>query len=938
MRQYNDQNEHHLSGSDRRGYMRHQVEETLAWKVAFSLGNTEFEGVIANISQEGMGVRLTTSISGASHFALAAEPTMISIHIASEIWNIKVRVIRTSFHPASEQQMLHCQLMDDETKARVWNLIYNLSAGGDRHAAQAIPSADLDRIPERGLYTEQARLSRLEFLQRKTGEEFLCIKNSNLIAHRLVGNIENHIGGVEVPLGLAGPLLFKGKNVQGTVYAPFATSEGALVASATRGSLLLSKAGGVTTRVISQRMMRSPKFVMDSLDSALFFSDWLKNHVPDLQKVVAQVSKHACLQSVDITLTGRVIHACFIYSTGDAAGQNMTTAATWHACQWAIAQSHHFKNVFIEGFTIESGASGDKKVNYKSFIEGRGTRVIAEAFIPAQILEKVMRVTVDQLIACHSAGLATMLQVGAIGCNVNVANTIAAIFTATGQDIACVHESSLAHFHLEKVECGVYATMQLPSLIVGTVGGGSALPGQAECLKMMDCYGSNKGGRLAEIIAGFCLALDLSTMSAIVNGSFVKAHERLGRNRPVTWFKKEDLTAQFFEKALQDQLDNRQLTVHEFERTNNFNAVDSIITELSARKQEKLLGLFPYRIEYQPQQDGERHSLEVIVKSKPLDSEVIMLANKMAGMCSSTLGELYDRFKAKNESAMCHVKELAIYGQKDSRFTAHAPKVYGIVRDDKREVFIVLIERLYDMALMGSVDKPWLWQPPHIRAALDGLAQLHSIWYERTHELKKMSWMGFVQDAGSMAEQKPLMKELIRHASLEFPELVGEEMLVNHYRLLDSIEKWWAEIDAMPKTLIHNDFNPRNIGLRANGGDPKLCVYDWELATIHLPQRDLAEFLAFIITSETTDEEIWGYVEQYRERLSLHAAAVIDEQQFRRGFELALYDFALTRTGLYLMAHTFKNYSFIGHLLGNLQRLMVMVQSRCEAREPLLGG
>ncbi len=114
-----------------------------------------------------------------------------------------------------------------------------------------------------------------------------------------------------------------------------------------------------------------------------------------------------------------------------------------------------------------------------------------------------------------------------VGYNINVANVIAAVFAASGQDIASVHESSVAQLHVQSVNDGLYASMLLPSLVVGTVGGGTALPRQQQLLELMDCAGPGKAGRLAEIIASYCLALDLSTMSAIVSGQFASAHERL---------------------------------------------------------------------------------------------------------------------------------------------------------------------------------------------------------------------------------------------------------------------------------------------------------------------------------------------------------------------------------------------------------------------------
>ena len=831
----------------------------------------------------------------------------------------------------TNEALVHSHVKDDESKAILWNIVHQIRFHGAPSTEAPIAPDTFNlapKIPERGLYTEQARQTRLHFIEEISGHTLETIRKSQLKANRLAGNIENHIGGVEIPLGLAGPLLFKGKNVSGPIYAPFATSEGALVASASRGSLLLSESGGVTTRIISQRMIRVPMFVMDSLDSALFFSDWLMNHVPELQEAVSKVSRHATLLSVDITLTGRVIHASFVYSTGDAAGQNMTTAATWHACQWALSQAKLFRGVFVENFLIDSGMSGDKKVNFKSFIEGRGTKVVAEAFIPEETLMRIMKVSSQDLVNYYNSGLAALIQAGIIGSNINVANTIAAIFTATGQDIACVHESSLANLFLEAVDGGVYATMKLPSLIVGTVGGGAGLPMQAECLKMIDCFGANKAPRLAEIIAGFCLALDLSTMSALVNGTFVKAHERLGRNRPVQWLAPKEIDANFLTSVLRSGLKNERLKVIGAAQTETLNTEDSIITELTARNQDKFLGLYPYTLTYEETAGGPPQEAHVILKSKPTDLEVIMLANKMAAMCSSALGDLYDRFKTRNEANSCHHRELQIYSMGHPLFAKNTPQYYGSYQDDRREAYLLIIGHIKNARLIGKPDQPHLWTKSDTQAAIRGMAELYSIWYKKDHELRQQPWIGVIPNAASKAEQKTMMREMIRHAALESPFLVTPEILTRNYELIDSIETWWTELEGMGQTLIHNDFNPRNIAIVGSAEAPQLCAFDWELATIQVPQHDLAEFLTFVTTDKTSAEEIDAYIELHRTTLTQLVDEEIDPRLWRRGYELSLYDLAVNRIAMYLMAHTFKHYNFMEHIVRNHNRLIDLEQER----------
>ncbi|MEN9834545.1 MAG: hypothetical protein RL011_738 [Pseudomonadota bacterium] len=909
-----------LPGQDRRSKTRIKARPDLGWKVALDLMGTRIELAILDLSELGLRLSAPECLDDiiTNKLKSVRQATLLKTQYAEH--RLAINVVECRDSADSIGTVVHCQCLDQSSRNILWQIMLENRYPELEAKEEDVPEAHTEeRIPERGVYSEAARLSRLSFIENKIGDSLPTIRKSQLDADQLSGNIENHIGSVEVPVGLVGPLLFNGQYAKGEIYAPFATSEGALVASASRGALLLSLSGGVKTRTINQRMTRVPMFVMDSLGSAVIFSDWLKDHVAEMQQVVKQVSSHAALTGIDITLSGRSIHASFVYATADAAGQNMTTAATWHACQWALTQASQLQGIMVEKFVIDSGLSGDKKVNFKSYLEGRGTRVIAEAFIPGEVLEKVMKVSPDTLAGYFNSGMVALAQAGAIGANINVSNAIAAIFVATGQDVACVHESSLANFYVERTADGIYTSMHLPSLIIGTVGGGSALPGQSECLRIMNCLGADRAARFAEIIAGYCLALDLSTSSALVGGTFVKAHERLGRNKPVKWMTEKDLDRDFFQQAIRHKC--QETTVLKVECGDKIDTGDSIISELAARNAKKLIGILPFRIELQTP-SGEKENLEVVVKSKGTDKEVILIASKMAGMCNATLGKIYDEFRYRSESHLCHLKELAIYGEADNRFKRNTPRVFGIHQDEKREGFILVMERLQNLHLMGSVSRPYAWRQEHIEAAITGLAELHSIWLGREAELKREPWIGHVTTASDMVERRSLFREMIQHGHVEFPQLVTRELLTRNLDLLNTADAWWPEIEAMPKTLIHNDFNPRNIGLRERDGQFRLCAFDWELATIHLPQRDLAEFLSFVTTEETTPQQVDAFIELHRLKLEEFSGVKLPRSEWRRGYELSLYDFAVNRLAYYVMAHTFRQYAFLEHLVTNNQRLI----------------
>jgi hydroxymethylglutaryl-CoA reductase (NADPH) len=792
---------------------------------------------------------------------------------------------------------------------------------GDARTRVEARTGSLPRIPKRGAYTEEARLQRLLFAREQAGASLSALQHTSLVPERLTGNVENFIGSVEVPVGLAGPLQFTGEAARGLIYAPLATTEGALVASATRGAIAISRAGGVSTRVIGQRMTRVPSFVFGDVHAAVRFARWVVDHTPQLREQAQRVSGHARLIAVEPMVMGRMVDTSFCYETADAAGQNMTTSCTWHACQWLIRQIDSLPDMPLQSFLIEGAMSGDKKVTFQAFISGRGTRVTAECFLDPSVLSHVLRVTPEQVLKAHERGLAGAMRTGMIGYNVNAANVVAGIFTATGQDIACVHESSLAQLHVERADGGLYASLLLPGLIVGTVGGGTHLPRQNDCLRLMDCAGPGRVARLAEIIAGYCLATDLSTMCAITGGQFVAAHERLGRNRAVRFFVREDLTPGFFEPGLRRVLEDDTATVRAAEPQEAAPG-SSIITELTSRRTRKLLGLLPYRLTYRSERAPGEQAVQVMVKVKPLDQEVMLAASSLAALSGARLRDAYDRHKDGLGFSGCHLREHHVYRQSDPRFVRNVPRVYQTFHDEGREAYVLVLERLTGATLMDSADDVAGWGPAEVTAALRGIAEVHAIWYRREEELKQLSWLATPPTAARMTSMSELWEELGRHAFEEFPEWVSAEDLRVQQDLVARIPDWWSEIESLPRTLVHNDFNPRNIALRGQNGASQLCAYDWELATVHLPQHDLAELLCFVLSAESGRDEVDHYVEVHRRALEEESGYAIDAKSWRSGFALCLADLAVNRIPLYLMAHTLHHYGFMERVLRTLRHLM----------------
>jgi len=368
---------------------------------------------------------------------------------------------------------------------------------------------------------------RQRFVEEFTGTKLNHVAQYSFDAARTRGNIENFTGVAQVPIGFAGPLLINGEHARGEFLIPLATTEGTLVASYNRGMKLLNLSGGVTATISDDKMQRAPVFVFEDARGARDFREWVDEHMVEIRREAEATSSVAKLLYIDIYLSNKFAYLRFNFSTGDAAGQNMVGRATFAACSWIL--DHHEP---IRRFFLESNLATDKKSSQVNLMRTRGKRVTAEAVIPRDLLQQVMRVEPESL---HYH--AQVANVGAFisGANNNGChspNGITAMFIATGQDVANVSEGSAGIIYSEITPAGdFYLSITIPSLIVATHGGGTGLATQRECLELLGCHGKGKVNKFAEIVASVVLAGEISLASAISSLEWVSSHEQYGRNR-----------------------------------------------------------------------------------------------------------------------------------------------------------------------------------------------------------------------------------------------------------------------------------------------------------------------------------------------------------------------------------------------------------------------
>ncbi|MCP3979435.1 MAG: hydroxymethylglutaryl-CoA reductase [bacterium] len=376
-------------------------------------------------------------------------------------------------------------------------------------------------------YSAHAIATRREFVEQYSGAELSHVSSYSFDAGVSRGNIENFTGVAQVPVGIAGPLKVNGEHAQGEFLVPLATTEGTLVASYNRGIKVLNLAGGVMCTVQDDCMQRAPVFVFDSAREARDFKHWIDANFDEIKQASETTSNVARLQYIDTYLSNKFAFLRFNFGTGDAAGQNMVGRATFAACSWILERE---KNV--RKFYLESNMATDKKASMVNVMRTRGKRVVAEATIARDILKKHMRAEPESLSYHANVGNIGAMISGANNNGCHSTNAITAMFIATGQDVANVSEASAGIMYTELTPEGdLYVSMTIPSLIVATFGGGTALPTQRECLEVMDCYGQGKVNKFAEIAAGVVLAGELSLASAISALDWVSSHERFGRNR-----------------------------------------------------------------------------------------------------------------------------------------------------------------------------------------------------------------------------------------------------------------------------------------------------------------------------------------------------------------------------------------------------------------------
>ncbi|WP_178917982.1 hydroxymethylglutaryl-CoA reductase (NADPH) [Natronomonas gomsonensis] len=342
-------------------------------------------------------------------------------------------------------------------------------------------------------------------------------------------NIENMLGAAQVPMGIVGPVRIDGGAIEGSKYLPLATTEGALVASVNRGCAAIRAADGATARVLKNAMTRAPVFRVNDVGEASEVASWVRGNIETLAEAAESTTSHGELRDVTPYVVGDNVFLRFAYDTKDAMGMNMATIATEAACDVVTVETP------AELVALSGNLCSDKKPAAVNSVEGRGRTVAADVEIPRETVESYFKTTPEAIAEANTRkNLVGSAKAGSLGFNAHAANTVAAAFLATGQDIAQVVEGSNAITTADVRDGDLYASLTIASLEVGTVGGGTKLPTQSEALDIVGVRGGGdpagaNADALAELITTAALAGELSLLGALASDHLASAHEELGR-------------------------------------------------------------------------------------------------------------------------------------------------------------------------------------------------------------------------------------------------------------------------------------------------------------------------------------------------------------------------------------------------------------------------
>lgn len=389
----------------------------------------------------------------------------------------------------------------------------------------------------------------------------------------------------------------------------------------------------------------------------------------------------------------------------------------------------------------------------------------------------------------------------------------------------------------------------------------------------------------------------------------------------------------FFEQCMREYLEDPALTVIAVEFLSEVGVTATTRMKYTEQQHDKLRGLFHYRIAYTV--GGQRQVIELLVKSKTHYRE---LCRRLAGVLIQSgisipdcAGQL-----AKTELYNTHMKEIQVFRMQksDPAFTNVLPAVYGAYADDANEQYMVLEEFLADAYVMKDYTDISFWTKERITKAVEDFSAMHAAYFGRYGALVARGWLGKTMDADVMRELAPLWRAYAEKLRYFVGKLFDQEYLDQHIRWIETIPEWWGRIDRLTKTLIFNDAQIRNLAVRSPASAPRLVLYDWECASVQLPQRDLVEFLSYAISERVTDSDVLGFLDAGRRKLARESGKAIEQLPWLQGCRLSIFDLHVNRMACQLTLHITLNRPDIERAFRASMRILACVERELAAPAP----
>ena len=319
---------------------------------------------------------------------------------------------------------------------------------------------------------------------------------------------------------------------------------------------------------------------------------------------------------------------------------------------------------------------------------------------------------------------------------------------------------------------------------------------------------------------------------------------------------------------------------------------------------DDLEGVLPLKVSCET--DTRHLTVDVLMKARTrrgIGSGLIPATMDEVGL---SLEKPYADYLTSRESVGGYLREIELF-QLQARHPAlrkYLPRYLGDRVDESRNEFVLLEELVADGILMDSADDVSGWTPALISTATEGIADVHAIWYGKDEDLAELTWLEERATTEDVLADESLWRGLAEFVHERFPEEVPETAHRRRLTIIETIPRWHPRKDAMRHTLVHDDFNPRNCGFRPVEGRPTLVAYDWELALIDVPQRDLVELLVFTLPDTVTRPEVDAHVERHRRWLEAATGTGIDPEEWVEGFRCELYLEAINRVPLQWLFHS----------------------------------